>query len=75
MPDGVDGGAEYQIFDAAMAVRGHHQKVGLHFFDNCCNLLGGSLPMTNEYLNAHILIVQDVHDAREILRTFGYLRG
>ncbi len=67
MPNAVDGVAEDQVLQTAVAVRSHDDKVGLKLAREFDDLVLGTLPVNYGKLGGEALVRQRGHNPVEIL--------
>ena len=73
MANRVDGGAEDQVFEAAMPVGAHDDEVGVNFACITDDLFGGRRRVRNGGFDGYSLAAQGLGDALQILLAgFGF---
>ncbi len=75
MADGVDGGAEDEVFEAAVAVRGHDDEIRVDFFDGRFDFFRRIVSVPDNDIDVKVLVAQSRDDAREIILALGDFGG
>ena len=71
----VDGTAKDQVFQTAVAMRGHYQKIGVEPLHCFGNFLGRAAAMLNHDFHLNVVFAQNFGDAIQVFFPFGHFGG
>lgn len=63
MPNTIDRGSKNDIFQAFVAVLGHHDEIGMVFADGGGDFMGRAFAMTDDHLDWDALLFERGRDA------------